>query len=111
MITSYVKHFHPGTLSRRSDDLETICPGGIAEISPEDAAELGIAEGDKVEVRSRRGQITTEAQVTPRSPVGTVFVAFHFREAAANVLTNDALDPSANILQLKVCAVSLKKVG
>ncbi|MCK5558201.1 MAG: formate dehydrogenase subunit alpha, partial [Candidatus Hydrogenedentes bacterium] len=100
----FLYHFHTGTLSRRSEGLEQICPGGTVEISPEDAASQGIDDGDLVNVASRRGEVLVKAVVTERSPKGTAFMAFHFREAAANLLTNDALDPIAKIPEFKVCA-------
>jgi predicted molibdopterin-dependent oxidoreductase YjgC len=96
-------HFHTGTLSRRSEGLEEMA-GPLVEINPEDAVELGVEEGDLVEVASRRGCVETWALVTPRVKRGVVFMPFHFREAAANVLTNDALDPVAKIPEFKVCA-------
>jgi len=103
----FLYHFHTGTLSRKSEGLEEICPGGNVEISPDDAAFLGVADGDLVKVASRRGEVLAKATVTERSPKGTVFMAFHFREAAANILTNDALDPIAKIPEFKVCAVKV----
>ena len=75
-----------------------------------DAAALGIETGDWVEVASRRGAIQMRALVTTRSPQGVVFVPFHFVEAAANVLTNDRLDPRAKIPDFKVCAVKLSPI-
>jgi anaerobic selenocysteine-containing dehydrogenase len=62
-------------------------------------------------VSSRRGKVTARAVLTPRSRPGSVFMAFHFAEAAANLLTNDALDPVAKIPEFKVCAVALSPAG
>ena len=101
-------HFHTGTLSRRSAGLDELHPEGKVEISPRDAAKLGIADGDLVEVTSRRGKVVAKALVTDKSPVGTVFMTFHFREAAANLLTVSALDPVAKIPEYKVCAVKVE---
>ena len=103
----FLYHFHTGTMTRKSDGLEEICPGGTVEVSPEDAESMGIADGDLVNVASRRGEVTARTVVTERSPEGTVFMAFHFHEAAANLLTNDALDPIAKIPEFKVCAVKI----
>ena len=105
----YLYHFHTGTLTRRVGGLERISPPAPVEIHPEDAARDGIAEGDTVEVASRRGEVRARAVLTERSPRGTVFMAFHYREAAANMLTIDALDPVAKIPELKVCAVRMRK--
>ena len=103
-------HWHGGTLSRRSK-LDEIWPEATAELHPDDAQHLGLATGDWVEVASRRGAIQMRVMVTGRSPHGMVFVPFHFVEAAANVLTNDRLDPRAKIPDFKVCAVSLTPIA
>ncbi|MGZ5521104.1 MAG: molybdopterin dinucleotide binding domain-containing protein, partial [Halobacteriota archaeon] len=93
---------------RRSPTLDHEVPTGYVEISPEDAAELGIAKGDMVKVRTRRGEVTTPAKVTKDIPKGILFMPFHFKEAAANVLTNSALDPAAKMPELKVCAAAVE---
>ena len=103
-------HWHTRSMTSRVEGLNEIYPEGLIEISPEDAEELGIRDGEMVRVRSRRGETTAKAQVTERVPKGTVFMTFHFREAAANLLTNDALDPVAKIPELKVCAVRVEKI-
>jgi formate dehydrogenase alpha subunit len=103
-------HWHGGTMSRRSPGLDAIAPRPQVEINPADAAHFGIQDGDCVRVSSRRGTVTAEAQLTDRSPVGIVFMTFHFAEAAANLLTTDAVDPIAKIPEYKVCAVNVEKV-
>ena len=103
--------FHTGTLSRRTPGLDRIAPPGKFEINPEDAAREGIADGEMVCLTTRRGTVDAQAIVTDRSPKGTLFMSFHFREAAANILTNDALDPVAKIPEFKVCAVRLEKLA
>jgi predicted molibdopterin-dependent oxidoreductase YjgC len=103
-------HWHGGTMSRRSPGLEAIAPEAEVEINPQDAAELSIHDGDLARVTSRRGQVVAAAKVTNRSPVGTVFMTFHFVEAAVNLLTIDAVDPTAKIPEYKVCAVKLELV-
>ncbi len=100
-------HWHGGTLTRRSR-LDDIFPEAVVEIHPDDADRLGIRSGDRVRVRSRRGEIVVTARVTARSPQGVVFIPFHFAEAAANELTVDALDPKAKIPDYKVCAVAVE---
>ena len=82
----------------------------FVEISLKDAADLGVDDGDMVRVSSRRGEITLKADVTDRIKDGVVFIPFHFSEAAANVLTNPALDPQAKIPEFKVCAVQIERV-
>ncbi len=100
-------HYHTGTLCRRSTLLEREEPEPYVEINPEDAKSLQINDGEPLKVASRRGEITIKARVMERVPPGTVFIPFHFSEAAANILTNPALDPSAKIPEFKVCAVKL----
>ncbi len=81
------------------------------ELNPADAGRLGVREGGRLRVRSRRGTIEVNARITYRTPEGTVFLPFHFKEAAANLLTNPALDPEARIPEFKVCAVALEAAG
>ncbi|MEW6171949.1 MAG: formate dehydrogenase subunit alpha [Bacillota bacterium] len=100
-------HFHTGTLSRRVSGLEALALPGLVEVNPEDAKDLGISDGDKVLLESRRGQVEAQAVITSRARRGMVFMPFHFREAPANVLTNDALDPLAKIPEFKICAVRM----
>ena len=72
---------------------------------------LGIADGEKVKIVSRRGEVIANAKITETSPVGVVFMTFHFAESPTNVLTNPALDPVAKIPEFKVCAVRIEKNG
>jgi predicted molibdopterin-dependent oxidoreductase YjgC len=72
---------------------------------------LGLETGDWVEVASRRGRIIPRLLVTERSPEGTIFIPFHFAEAAANVLTDQRLDERAKIPDYKVCAVRVEKAA
>ena len=104
-------HYHTGSMTRRSEKLDREVAEGYVEISPEDADRLGLAKSERVRVVSRRGEIETRAWITRRVPPGTVFVPFHFAEAAANVLTNPALDPVAKIPEYKVAAVRVEKVA
>jgi len=103
-----LQHFHTGTMSRRSDVLDKLVPVGTIEIHPADAARLGIADSDTVRVASRRGELELPARLTDRVAPGTLFLAFHYREAPANRLTIAALDPVAKIPELKVCAVRIE---
>src|SRR5205085_8585807 len=95
---------------RRAKALDEISPGPFVEVNPEDAARMGVVEGDPVRISSRRGSVIVPCRLTGRVSAGSVFMAFHFREAAANLLTNDALDPTAKIPEFKYCAVRLEKV-
>ena len=71
---------------------------------------MGILEGEKVKVRTRRGEITIKALITHRVDKNLIFIPFHFKEAAANLLTNPALDPIAKIPEYKVCAAKIEKI-
>ena len=102
-------HFHTGTITRRSKGLNEIYPEALVEISPEDAEELNIKDEELVEVSSCRGKIKAKVKVTKKSSKGVVFISFHFKEAAANLLTNAALDPVSKIPEYKVCAIKIKK--
>jgi formate dehydrogenase major subunit len=104
-------HYHTGTMTRRSPHLDDEIRESIMEIHPEDAERLQIREGDKVQVSSRRGEITSRVQLTDRVGKGVVFMPFHFVESAANVLTIKALDPIAKIPEFKVCAVKVAKAA
>ena len=101
-------HWHGGTMTRRSK-LDDAFPEPILEMHPDDAHSLELVSGDWVEVSSRRGQVVCRVMVTGRSPVGTVFLPFHFVEAAANLLTLDKIDPRAKIPDFKMAAVQLRK--
>ena len=103
-------HWHGGTMSRRSK-LDEVWPEATVEVHPADAARLGVVTGDWLQATSRRGSIALRAMVTGRSPEGVAFIPFHFVEAAANVLTNDRLDPRAKIPDFKVCAIRLKRIA
>ena len=104
-----LQHFHTGTMSRRVEGLNILLPEGRVEVNTADAERLGILDGDWVHVISRRGKVHVRASVGDVCPPGTVFMPFHFAEAAANVLTNAALDPIAKIPEYKVCAVRVEK--
>ena len=101
-----LEHWHGGTLTRHSK-LDDLYPEARIEISPADAARLKLEDGQAVRVSSRRGSIVLRAWVTQRTTVGVVFIPMHFVQAAANLLTIDALDPRAKIPEYKACAVRI----
>ena len=101
-----LEHWHGGTMTRHSD-LDALYPMPILEIHPVDAAMLGLDDGDPVRVQSRRGAVVVRARVTDKTTPGVVFLPFHFAEAAANLLTLDALDPQAKIPHYKATPVRL----
>lgn len=104
-------HYHTGSLTRRSRSLDEEQKEGYVEINPFDAQRYGISGDEEIRVTSRRGSIAVRPEITRRVPEGTLFIPFHFAEAAANVLTIDALDPIAKIPEYKVCAVRIEKAG
>jgi len=105
-----LEHWHTGTMTRRSSVLHQLAPRAFAALHPQDLERFGCVSGDLIRVSSRRGQIELEAQSDTSIRPGSVFIPFHFREAAANVLTSDALDPYGKIPEFKFCAVAIQKL-
>ncbi len=109
LVTGRVlEHWHTGVMTRRSRALSTLQPESFVEVHPEDCAKLGVDDADFVRVSSRRGEVTLQVRVGTRTQPGSVFIPFHYREAAANVLTTDKLDPDGKIPEFKFCAVKLE---
>ncbi len=104
-------HYHTGTMTRRSPGLSAVAPEAYAEIHPDDAKRLGISDGEPVSVTSRRGRIVVVARVSEIVSPGVVFIPFHYAEAPANRLTNNATDPISKIIEAKVCAVRVDRVS
>lgn len=103
--------YHAGSMTRRVKAIEEVAGEPFIEITPEDAQALNIKDGQMVRVSSRRGSVSLKAKITKRPKKGTVFIPFHFREAAANVLTNSlALDPLCKIPELKVSTVRIERI-
>jgi formate dehydrogenase major subunit len=103
-------HWHTGTMTRRSTGLDSREPVPVVDINPMDALELCVADGDTVRVTSRRGSMLIGARLSERQARGQIFIPFHFREAAANLLTNPRLDPYAKIAEFKISAVKVEPV-
>lgn len=103
--------YHTGTMTMKSAGLNELAPECFVEISRGDAARFGVKDGDKAKVSSRRGDITARVKVSSMAVPGTIFIPFHYAEAAANKLTNAALDPVSGIPELKVCAVKIDKAA
>ncbi|MEZ4835003.1 MAG: molybdopterin dinucleotide binding domain-containing protein [Caldilineaceae bacterium] len=102
-------HYHTGTMTRRAAGLDWVEPRGHVEINAADAEAVNLRDGGPVVIHSRRGQVRTQARISDCVPPGTIFLAFHWREAPANVLTHDfELDPYAKIPEYKVSAVRLE---
>ena len=103
--------YHTGTMTMKSDGLNDRAPECFVEISPADAAEMGLEDGVRVKVASRRGGIKAVVRISAQARAGTVFIPFHYAQAAANRLTNAALDPVSGIPEYKVCAVKLERAA
>jgi formate dehydrogenase major subunit/formate dehydrogenase alpha subunit len=103
--------YHTATMSRRSRGLVSRTPEAFVEINSSDAERMGIVQGDKLEIASRRGAIEVVADVSDRCDEGVVFIPFHYSEAAVNRLTNPVFDPVADIPEYKVSAVKIKRVA
>jgi formate dehydrogenase major subunit/formate dehydrogenase alpha subunit len=102
--------YHSGSMTRRVAQIESHAGDPYVEINPSDGERLKIMENSLVRVKSRRGNIEIKARLTSRVSEGVIFIPMHYHEAAANVLTNDALDPVVKIPEFKACAVSIEPV-
>jgi len=103
-------HYHTRTQTGRAAGLNDLLGEETVDISPADARTLGIVHGERVRIKSRRGEVTVKAKVTDQVPQGMVWMAFHFREACANWLTNPAFDPVSQTAEYKACAVKIEKL-
>src|SRR5437016_1212166 len=101
-------HWHTGTMTRRASGLDQREPTAIVEIHPDDARALALEDGDLVRLTSRRNTMVSSCRISERVAPGQVFLPFHFRDAAANLLTNPVLDTDAKMAELKCCAVRLE---
>ncbi|MBI5503014.1 MAG: formate dehydrogenase subunit alpha [Deltaproteobacteria bacterium] len=104
-----LEHYHTGTMTRRSKALHGLEPEGFVELNGKDATALRVAKGGFVRVVTRRGAVRARVRLNDRVDRGTLFMPFHFVEAAANVLTNPAYDPIAKIPEYKVCAARVER--
>ncbi|MCG7363430.1 formate dehydrogenase subunit alpha [Roseomonas sp. ACRSG] len=100
-----LEHWHTGSMTRRSDVLDLLEPEAVALLSPADLRGLDLAAGDRVRLETRRGTVDLKARADRDVPPGMVFLPFCYAEAAANLLTNPALDPFGKIPEFKFCAV------
>jgi len=106
-----LEHWHTGAMTRRASVLDAIEPQAVVYVHPLDLDAIGSKAGEVVTVASRRGEIALAARADDGTPRGTVFIPFAYYEAAANMLTNPALDPFGKIAELKYCAVKLARGG
>jgi len=108
MTGRQLEHWHTGTMTRRSRVLDAVEPEPIVTLHPDDLVRLSLEAGAQVKVRSRRGEIVATARVDSGLSAGEIFIPFCYHEAAANLLTNEALDPFGKIPEFKFCAVAVE---
>ncbi len=106
-----LEHWHTGVMTRRVPVLDSIEPDPVASLNPEEMARIGVQPGDSILLKSRRGEVTLYARADEGLQPGQIFLPFCYAEAAANLLTNEALDPAAKIPEFKFCAVQVSGVG
>ena len=100
-----LEHWHTGSMTRRSQVLNAIEPEPVVSAHPDDLDRMGVVEGGTIKVASRRGEVVALARADRGMRPGEVFIPFCYHEAAANLLTNAALDPVGKIAEVKYCAV------
>jgi len=106
-----LEHWHTGSMTRRANVLDAIEPMATASMCGADLVALGVQEGDVIMVQSRRGQVAIHVRRDDGTPQGAVFIPFAYYEAAANLMTNAALDPFGKIPEFKYCAVAIRRGG
>jgi len=105
-----LEHWHTGAMTRRSQVLDELEPEAMAHLPPRELERLGIEPGDMIRVSTRRGVIELKVRIDSDVPDGMVFIPFCYAEAAANILTNPALDPFGKIPEFKFCAAQVEAV-
>jgi len=106
-----LEHWHTGSMTRRATVLDAIEPMATASLCGDDLAQLGLQAGDVITVQSRRGEVAIHVRRDDGTPHGAVFIPFAYYEAAANLMTNAALDPFGKIPEFKYCAVAIRRGG
>ena len=105
-----LEHWHTGAMTRRASVLDAIEPVPVASLHPDQLAAIGAQAGDPIRLRSRRGEVVAHARIDRGLGQGQIFLPFCYHEAAANLLTNEALDPDGKIPEFKFCAVQVEAV-
>ncbi len=106
-----LEHWHTGSMTRRAVVLDAIEPMATASMCGDDLQQMGLQPGDVITVRSRRGQVAIHLRRDDGTPRGAIFIPFAYYEAAANLMTNAALDPVGKIPEFKYCAVAVSAGG
>ncbi|MDF9433200.1 formate dehydrogenase subunit alpha [Chromohalobacter israelensis] len=104
-----LEHWHTGSMTRRTRVLDDLEPEAVASLAPSELGRLGLSPGEAVTIATRRGSITLKTRADPLMQPGMVFVPFCYLEAAANILTNPALDPFGKIPEFKYAASRLHR--
>ncbi len=102
-----LEHWHTGSMTRRAEMLDAIEPEAVALLSPQELRRRGIAPGSTIRVETRRGVVDIRARADQDVPANMIFIPFCYSEAAANLLTNPALDPFGKIPEFKFCAARI----
>jgi formate dehydrogenase major subunit len=105
-----LEHWHTGSMTRRAGVLDALEPEAVVFLSPRELLRLDLEPGDKLKLETRRGAIEVKVRADGEVPVGMVFMPFCYAEAAANLLTNPALDPTGKIPEFKFCAARVSPV-
>ena len=106
-----LEHWHTGAMTRKASNLNAIEPIATVSISPLDIIKNKIIPGDLIKVSTRRGNIKIPVREDRAIPEGVIFIPFCYSEAAANLLTNPALDPYGKIPEFKYCAAKIDKIN
>jgi formate dehydrogenase major subunit len=105
-----LEHWHTGSMTRRAGVLDALEPEAVVFLAPRELHRLDLQPGDKLRVETRRGAVEIKVRADSDVPVGMVFMPFCYAEAAANLLTNPALDPTGKIPEFKFCAARVSRV-
>ena len=106
-----LEHWHTGAMTRRASNLAKIEPEAYLHMSPDDLKRFNVEPGEPVRISTRRGSLELAVRHEPSVPSGLVFMPFCFSEAAANILTNPALDPYGKIAEVKFSAARIEKIN
>jgi formate dehydrogenase major subunit len=106
-----LEHWHTGSMTRRADVLDALEPEAVAFMAPREIYRMGVEPGDMVRLETRRGAVEVKIRADRDVPIGMVFMPFCYAEAAANLLTNPALDPMGKIPEFKFCAVRVSRLA
>ncbi len=107
-----LEHWHTGTMTMKAKELRNVYPEAFVEVNPKDASKLEVETGNKLRIKSRRGEAVLKVRVVDTPRPGMVFVPFHWdnEESFINRVTIDAYDPGSKQPEFKICAVQLEKI-